>query len=354
MHHEQAQQAAHDEKLVSTEKGVKIRKSNLKMDPTLAQKEETYQVILDIIKNTPCFNAFLISADVPEIYKQQYWFTIKRVKKSSFYEFDLDKKTCQIDVELFQEILGISLRVPNQEFTVPPFNDSLLGPSRIILWGIYHKVNVDYAAFIWEDLQYQTNNMQSKVRRRRGKGAQGSKAMVSPKKVTTVSKKKKENKIESSDEESNEEEERLFRRKPIAKFKIDTQKPIKASKRTSRSQHQSGGSSEGAGLRPEGSTDDYTFLFNDQDEKIEDIPWVSTDDDETKDDDEEDDASIDIKKTNDERIDIDVEDQVKGVVEMNIVEKAEEENAKKVEEPKANEELKADEEQEGDDQAGDE
>ncbi|GKD07295.1 hypothetical protein Tco_1186980 [Tanacetum coccineum] len=78
MHHEQALQAAHDEKLVPTEDRVKIGKSNLLMDPTLTQKVETYQVILDINKNTPCYNAFLISADVPEIYMQQFWFTIKK------------------------------------------------------------------------------------------------------------------------------------------------------------------------------------------------------------------------------------------------------------------------------------
>ncbi|GJR84117.1 hypothetical protein Tco_0154902, partial [Tanacetum coccineum] len=91
------------------------------------------------------------------------------------------------------------------------------------------------------------------------------------------------------------------------------------------------------------STDNETFLFNDKDEKIEDIPWVSTNDDETKDDDEEDDASIDIEKTDDERTNTDVEDQVKGIAEMNIVEKAEEENIEKVVE------IKDDEEQQGDD-----
>ncbi|GJW61673.1 hypothetical protein Tco_0111008 [Tanacetum coccineum] len=185
MHREQAQQAACDEKLVPTKDRVKIGKSNLGMDPTLTQKEETYQVILDIIKNNPCYNAFLVSTD-----------------------------TCQIDVELFREILDISLRVLNREFIVPPSNDSLfdfllelgykgqlkhilemfvdhmhqpwrtlraiinrclsgkkssndrLRPSRIeILWGIYHKANVDYAALIWEDLQYQIDNRKSKVRR---------------------------------------------------------------------------------------------------------------------------------------------------------------------------------------------
>ncbi|GKD21671.1 hypothetical protein Tco_1223374, partial [Tanacetum coccineum] len=112
-------------------------------------------------------------------------------------------------------ILDICPRVQNQEFTMPPSNDSLvdflldlgykgplkhisemfvdhmhqtwrtlraiinrclsgktssnnqLRPSRIeILWDIYHKENVDYAALIWEDLQYQIDNRQSKVRRR--------------------------------------------------------------------------------------------------------------------------------------------------------------------------------------------
>nr|GEU34479.1 retrovirus-related Pol polyprotein from transposon TNT 1-94 [Tanacetum cinerariifolium] len=77
------------------------------------------------------------------------------------------------------------------------------------------------------------------------------------------------------------------------------------------------------------STDDETFLFDDKEEKPKDIPWVSTDDDESTNDDEEDDASIDIGKTDDERTDADVEDQ-------------------------DDEELKADEEQKGDDQAGDE
>ncbi|GJZ17946.1 hypothetical protein Tco_0554069 [Tanacetum coccineum] len=84
------------------------------------------------------------------------------------------------------------------------------------------------------------------------------------------------------------------------------------------------------------------------------IQGSSTDDDESENDDEEDDASIDIEKTDDKRTNTDVEDHVKGVVEMNIAEEAEEENTERVEEQKDIEELKADEEQKGDDQAGDE
>nr|GEU93775.1 hypothetical protein [Tanacetum cinerariifolium] len=68
-----------DEALVSSDDRVKIGSSNMRIDPTMAQNESTYQVILDIIKNSPCYNAFLITVDVPEIYMQQFWFTIKKV-----------------------------------------------------------------------------------------------------------------------------------------------------------------------------------------------------------------------------------------------------------------------------------
>ncbi|GJX12977.1 hypothetical protein Tco_0204735 [Tanacetum coccineum] len=137
------------------------------MDPNLDQKEDIYQVALDIIKNTPCYNAFIISADVYEIYMQQFWYIIKKVKKFSFYQFDLDNKTCQIDVELFREILDTCLNVQNQEFIVPPSHDSLMDFLLDLGYkGIYHKANVDYAALIWEDLQYQIDNRLSKVRRR--------------------------------------------------------------------------------------------------------------------------------------------------------------------------------------------
>ncbi|GJY57329.1 hypothetical protein Tco_0456444 [Tanacetum coccineum] len=57
---------------------------------------------------------------------RQFWFTITKVKKSSFYQFDLDNKKCQIDVELFWKILCIFPRVLDQEFTVPPSHDSLI------------------------------------------------------------------------------------------------------------------------------------------------------------------------------------------------------------------------------------
>ncbi|GJW12251.1 hypothetical protein Tco_1578078 [Tanacetum coccineum] len=98
----------------------------MRIDLTMTQKEETYQVILDIIKNSACYNAFLITADVTEIYMQQFWFTVKKIKKTTFYEFDLDDKKCKVDVELFRKILGICPRVPNEDFIIPPFEESMI------------------------------------------------------------------------------------------------------------------------------------------------------------------------------------------------------------------------------------
>ncbi|GJW81270.1 retrovirus-related pol polyprotein from transposon TNT 1-94 [Tanacetum coccineum] len=86
-----------DESLVPTADRVKIDLSNMRIDLTLTQKEETYQVILDIIKNSPCYNAFLITAD-------------------KFH----------VDVELFRKILHICPRVPDKELVAPPSPDSLV------------------------------------------------------------------------------------------------------------------------------------------------------------------------------------------------------------------------------------
>ncbi|GKF40890.1 hypothetical protein Tco_0124232, partial [Tanacetum coccineum] len=61
-----------DQALVPTDDRVKVGSSNMRIDPTKTQKEATYQVVLDIIKLSSCYNAFLIIADVLEIYMQQF------------------------------------------------------------------------------------------------------------------------------------------------------------------------------------------------------------------------------------------------------------------------------------------
>ncbi|GJX62050.1 hypothetical protein Tco_0294950 [Tanacetum coccineum] len=66
-----AQQVALDDALVAPEDRVEIGKCNMRIDPTKTQKEATYQVVIDTLSLSPCYNAFLITADVPKIYMHQ-------------------------------------------------------------------------------------------------------------------------------------------------------------------------------------------------------------------------------------------------------------------------------------------
>ncbi|GJU25479.1 hypothetical protein Tco_1164100 [Tanacetum coccineum] len=118
-----AQQITLDNALVAPENQVKIGICNMRSDSTKSLKESTYQVVLDALALTTCYPAFLITAEVPEIYMHQFWHTITKIKNSSSYKFKLDKKKCIIDVEVLLDILQICPRLSNQEFVIPPSSD---------------------------------------------------------------------------------------------------------------------------------------------------------------------------------------------------------------------------------------
>nr|GEV85635.1 hypothetical protein [Tanacetum cinerariifolium] len=74
----------------------------MRIDPTKNHKEATYQVVLDTLTLSHCYKAFLITTDVPEIYMQQFWFTISKIKDTSSYQ------------------------LPNQEFAEPPSHEEII------------------------------------------------------------------------------------------------------------------------------------------------------------------------------------------------------------------------------------
>ncbi|GKF47394.1 hypothetical protein Tco_0137196 [Tanacetum coccineum] len=98
-------QRALNDALVALEDRSVIGKCNMRIEPTKTQKEAMYQVVLDTLKISPCYKAFLVIADVPEIYMHQFWFTITKIKDSSSYKFKLDKKKFKVRVEVFREVL---------------------------------------------------------------------------------------------------------------------------------------------------------------------------------------------------------------------------------------------------------
>ncbi|GJT14057.1 hypothetical protein Tco_0861099 [Tanacetum coccineum] len=119
-----AQQQALDDELVAPADRLKIVKSNLRLSSTLKFNEPTLQVALDALKLTPFYNAFEISADVPEIYMQEFWVTISRHHSS--LHFKLNGKIHTVNVDNFRDMLKICPKLPGQKFEEPPIEEDIL------------------------------------------------------------------------------------------------------------------------------------------------------------------------------------------------------------------------------------
>nr|GFC97630.1 hypothetical protein [Tanacetum cinerariifolium] len=61
-----------DDALVSPVDRLKFRKYNMRLDTNIKPKEATFQVMLDALALTPFYQAFLITAEVPAIYMQEF------------------------------------------------------------------------------------------------------------------------------------------------------------------------------------------------------------------------------------------------------------------------------------------
>ncbi|GKF18996.1 hypothetical protein Tco_0067634 [Tanacetum coccineum] len=103
-----AQQQALNDELVSPADRLKIGKSNLRLSSNLKSKEPTLQVALDALKLTPFYKAFKITADVPEIYMQEFWVTVSRHHFS--LRFKLNGKSHTVNVDNFEICLRFALK----------------------------------------------------------------------------------------------------------------------------------------------------------------------------------------------------------------------------------------------------
>nr|GFA64563.1 hypothetical protein [Tanacetum cinerariifolium] len=94
------QQVALDDALVPSTKRLRVGRSNFRLPSDIQSKESTLQVVDDVLRRSPFFKAFLVTADVPEIYMQEFWATAY--------------------------VLHISPRVPGQSFAELPFEEEIL------------------------------------------------------------------------------------------------------------------------------------------------------------------------------------------------------------------------------------
>nr|GEZ77626.1 hypothetical protein [Tanacetum cinerariifolium] len=105
-------------------KRLRIRRSNFRLLSDIKSKESTLQLVYDVMRLTPFFKAFLVTADVLEIYMQEFWMTAT-VHHYSIW-FKMDNKKHIVNLESFREMLHICPRLPHQPFIEPPFKEEIL------------------------------------------------------------------------------------------------------------------------------------------------------------------------------------------------------------------------------------
>nr|GEZ08726.1 hypothetical protein [Tanacetum cinerariifolium] len=267
-------------------------------------------------------NAFTISAAVPEIFIHLFWYTIKKVSGTNSYEFLLANKMFLVDVEVFWKILDIYLRIQGIDFAKVPDDETTL--SFLIYLGYKGKktANTSEADLdVSKDFDSEPVKKQTSIRRViKKKFTITTDDNIIPKPGVALELGKSISLTEVTEEEAarqvhatharimTKSAPKPARRRPSEKIVADTMKALKVSKKTSRRQPGTRGSSKGTGVSP-GVLDESIVVhatskseYYKEDDDDENIDWVDTDVEEEKDD-ENDDKSIDLEKTNDEETD---------------------------------------------------
>nr|GEW58023.1 putative ribonuclease H-like domain-containing protein [Tanacetum cinerariifolium] len=124
------QQVVKDEALVPHAKRLRIGRSNFRLLSNIKSKESTFQLVYDALRLTLFFKAFLVTADVLEIYMQEFWATANVHHHS--IQFKMDNKKHIVNLESFREMLHICPRLPHQPFVEPPFEEEILAFLRFL------------------------------------------------------------------------------------------------------------------------------------------------------------------------------------------------------------------------------
>nr|GEV67629.1 integrase, catalytic region, zinc finger, CCHC-type, peptidase aspartic, catalytic [Tanacetum cinerariifolium] len=132
------QQVALDEALVPHTSRLRIGKCNFRLKSDITSKESTLQLVYDVLRLTPFYKAFLVTADVPEIYMQEFW-APATVHHYSI-RFKMDNTKCIVNLEYFREMLHICPRHPTQTFDELPFEEEILAFLRFLRHNFIYQV----------------------------------------------------------------------------------------------------------------------------------------------------------------------------------------------------------------------
>ncbi|GKC39274.1 hypothetical protein Tco_1051658, partial [Tanacetum coccineum] len=100
--------------------------SNWRINLDEIHVEPLFNLTLDILKHHTLYNALTLITDAPDIYMQQFWYTVYQNKNTKTYYFHLDYQQFEIGDELFPRALQTSPKQPNQPFIKPSSKDKLV------------------------------------------------------------------------------------------------------------------------------------------------------------------------------------------------------------------------------------
>ncbi|GJY41712.1 hypothetical protein Tco_0428982 [Tanacetum coccineum] len=152
------------------EQDLRLKNFNGRLTRVMKPREPTFQVVLDALALTPCYSAFLITVDVPEVDMHQFW--------NSGQDFDAlptDEEIVSFlrelghtgEINSLNDVVVDQMHQPWRTFA-SLINRGLSGKitgldklhlSRAqILWSMYYQKNVDYVELLWENFIYQIDN----------------------------------------------------------------------------------------------------------------------------------------------------------------------------------------------------
>nr|GEU94232.1 hypothetical protein [Tanacetum cinerariifolium] len=158
------QQVALDEALVPHARRLKIGRSNFRLLSDISSKESTLQIVYDVLRQTPFFKAFLVTADVPEIYMQEFWATAM-VHHHFIRHIGAIRRFTDVNINKLHQPWRSLTAIINKCLSGKRLGyDSIRLSQAQFLWGFYHKRNVDFAYLLWEDFVYQVKHKDTKKR----------------------------------------------------------------------------------------------------------------------------------------------------------------------------------------------
>nr|GFB87436.1 hypothetical protein [Tanacetum cinerariifolium] len=182
------QVVARDEKWVSSTERVKISSTNIRLETTVQQKEETFQVVLRI----PCASRHSLSLQMflkslcssfgtqsrrkipdtcPSMEGEEFTLVQDDDDTLTFftdlgYKGLLYKHTNMFVDHMHQPWRTLEA-ISNKCLPGNTVSNDKLRKSKInILWGMLYKENIDYPELIWEDFSLQIDHMKKKKSRR--------------------------------------------------------------------------------------------------------------------------------------------------------------------------------------------